>query len=89
MCLYHIKLHNTWNKKCIELHEETDKSKFIVVDSKTSFSTSGRTTKQKISKDLEALNNTVVSNWHLQATPPNSSGIQLAAFKVPAEHLPR
>lgn len=43
----------------MELNGEIDKSKIIVGNFSTCFSTSGRTTKQKISKDIEALNNTI------------------------------
>lgn len=42
----------------MELNGEIDKSKIIVGNFSTCFS-SGRTTKQKISKDIEALNNTI------------------------------
>lgn len=43
----------------MELNREIGKSRIIVGDFSTCFSTSGRTTKQKISKDIEALNNTI------------------------------
>lgn len=50
---------NYKKQELIELNGETDKSKIIVEDFNTCISKSERTTKQKTSKDIEALNNTI------------------------------
>lgn len=60
------------NQKLTELKEETDKSIILFGNINTPLSVMDRTSKQKISKDMEELNSTVNPvgpNRYIQITP--------------------
>lgn len=72
----HLKIFQKIFRKKAE-RTEGSIDKFTIRGINAALSKTDRTTRPKISKDILRIHQPILSNWHLQNTPPNNSRIHI------------